>query len=335
MVTQRIANPCIPVRFWARPPILLNGWARIKMKNAIVVCATPNWLAPAAVTLLSCAQNGATAYADLFIVCPSPSAKDKSDLAAFNELNRTPIQLLAVDAGDLNDIDGGHLGIGALLRLKLDQFLPQNLERVLYLDCDVLAEGALDELFHMNLEGEPFAAVESIAMMPVINKHAPAHLRALNINPPRPYFNSGVILFDWPATVQARILPQCLEVLKSRQNWKFHDQDTLNIVSKGQWKKLDHQWNVTKKTADYLNLQAHLRHFNGNAKPWNCKNRFGYAKYRKYYEQSLQGTPWAEFLDMKQKPWPLKDNWRALVRRLSFLKRTKLRSLIQAQQKLK
>ncbi len=299
-------------------------WAQNEMKNAIVVCATPNWLAPAAVTLLSCAKQGAEKFADLLIICQYPSLDDKEKLKAFNAHHNCNIQLLDVDPSELNVIESGRLGVGTLLRLTLDQFLSHDFNRVLYLDSDVVAETPIDKLFQLDLEGFPFAAVESIAMLPLLNAGATAHRNNLNMSEETPYFNAGVILFDWHATLRTKILPRCLEILKSRDCWKFHDQDALNIASNGNWKLLDHKWNVTKKTADYLQIQPHLRHFNGAAKPWNSKLRLGYGKYHEYYTKSLAGTPWQSFMDQPQRPWPLKDNWRALVRRLSFRKIAKL-----------
>ncbi len=299
-----------------------------KMKNVIVVCATPNWLAPAAVTLLSCAQQGAEKFADLLIVCPNPSAEEKANLNAFKAHHNCDIQLLDIDPTELQSIESGKLGVGALLRLKLDQFLSHDLDRVLYLDSDVIAQAPIEKLFQMDMEGMPFAAVESIAMLPLLSPTAKAHRHSLDIDEAQPYFNSGVILFDWQATLKAKILPRCLEILKSRASWKYHDQDTLNMVSEGKWKMLDHKWNVTKKTADYMNISPMIRHFNGSAKPWNSKRRFGFARYHKYYVDSLRQTPWQSFMDQPQTPWSSLDNWRALVRKLSLLKITKLRKHI-------
>ncbi len=303
-------------------------WAQNEMKNAIVVCATPNWLAPAAVTLLSCAQQGAEKFADLLIVCPNPGSDEQAKLKDFNAHHNFNIKLLDVEPSELQSIESGRLGVGALLRLKLDQFLSHQFDRVLYLDSDVIALAPIEKLFQMDMKGMPFAAVESIAMLPLLNRKAKAHLRSINLDLTQPYFNSGVILFDWQATLKAKILPRCLDILKSRDSWKYHDQDTLNMVSNGQWKMLDHKWNVTKKTADYLNITPVFRHFNGTAKPWNSKPRLGFAQYHKYYVESLHETPWQSFMDQPQKPWSLKDNWRAFIRKLSFRKISKLRKHI-------
>jgi lipopolysaccharide biosynthesis glycosyltransferase len=295
------------------------------MKNAIVVCVTANWLAPAAVTLLSCAKHGAAEFADLLIVSPYVETEERNKLDAFNTAHNLHIKLINVELGDLGGMGLGRLGIGALLRLKLDQFLPPDYHRVLYLDSDVLAEASCKSLFNMNLESKAFAAVESIAMLPWINNSSTQHLSKIGMRPDNPYFNSGVMIFDWEKTLTVKLLPRSLELLKANRDWPFQDQDVLNAACVGQWKMLDHKWNVTKKTADYLKIRPRFRHFNGNAKPWNSKSRLGFATYHRFYAQSLTGTPWHSFLDQPQRPWPLKDNWRAVTRYLSIRKIAKLR----------
>lgn len=294
-------------------------------KFAIVTCVTPNWLPPAAVTLLSCAQHGAEEFADLIILCAGATAGDETNLQSFNSHHGIQIKLLNVVPGDLSGIDSGRLGVGAILRLKLNEFLPHEFKKVLYIDSDVLCMQTLSKLFAMSLDGFAFAAVESTAMMPVINKTAEAHLKSIGMATTAPYFNSGIVLFDWTTILKTDFFKDCLTTLKSRTDWRFHDQDVMNIAALGKWKKLHQKYNVTKKTADYLSIDPVFRHFNGAAKPWNSKSRFGFARYHKYYADSLSGTPWQSFMDQPQKPWSFKDNWRALLRKLSFRKIAKLR----------
>ncbi len=298
------------------------------MKNAIVTCVTPNWLAPAAVTLLSCAQQGASNFAELIIISFDTSEVDHFNLAVFNCLHETKIKLLNISPDELVGIGSGRLGVGSLLRLKLDAFLPDNHERVLYLDSDVLAVDDCREIFAVDLEGMPFAAVESIAMLPCVKKNAPKHLQVIGTSPDHRYFNAGVMMFDWKLTKESGLLPKSLDLLKQNPQWPFQDQDVLNRVAGTNWKMLDHKWNVTKKTADYLALGANLRHFNGSVKPWNSRLRFGFATYSKYYSDSLKRTGWAEFVEQPQKPYPFKDNWRAILRSFSFLTILKLKNHI-------
>ncbi len=295
------------------------------MKNAIVVCATPNWLAPAAVTLLSCAQHGAEQFADLILLSFEISDNHRNDLKLFNLKHKINIKLIEVALNELEGMGRGRLGIGSLMRLKLNQFLPDTYERILYLDSDVLAEASCKKLFAIDLQGYPFAATENTAVLPWIKKNAPQHLASVAMNPNQLYFNAGVMLFDWKATRASCLMQRSLNLLKQNPTWPFQDQDALNSASQGQWKMLDHKYNVTKKTADYLNIHPVFRHFNGAAKPWNSKSRFGFGRYYKYYVNSLNGTPWKSFIDQPQKPWPLKDNWRAVLRKLSFRKIAKLK----------
>ncbi len=298
------------------------------MKNAIVVCATPNWLAPAAVTLLSCAQHGASQFADLILVSFQTKHDDQNNLAQFNQKHAINIKLVDVPLNDLTGMGQGRLGIGSLLRLKLDAFLPKNYDRILYLDSDVVAEASCKKLFEMNLDSQIFAAVENTALLPLIGSNASKHKKAIGMTPSQRYFNAGVMLFDWHKTQSSRLMRDSLALMKLNPTWPFQDQDALNAVAQGQWKMLDHTWNVTKKTADYLDIKPRFRHFNGVGKPWNSKHRFGFARYHTYYTESLKGTPWQGFVKQSQMPWSVKDNWRAFLRKLSFNKIAKLKNHI-------
>ena len=293
-------------------------------KQAIVTCATPNWLAPAAVTLLTCARHGA-AEIDLIIVCPDASPQNFADLKIFNSRHGTNIILTSVKANDLAPFAATtRLGLGTLLRLRLDQYLDRAYRRVVYIDSDVLAETDVTELLSADLGEFALGAVESIAMLPFIKRNAGEHLQSINFNAEHRYFNAGVLLFDWQRTLADNVLGKAMTVLCRHPKMSFADQDALNIVVAGKYQHLEQRWNNTKKAQDFLSLKPGLRHFNGRAKPWNCPTRIGYGKYRKIYESALLSTPWAAFLDQPQMPWPIKDNWRAIVRRLSFRRQAQL-----------
>ena len=294
-------------------------------KFAIVTCVTPNWLPPAAVTLLSCAQHGAEEFADLIIVSFDVSNEEVDNLALFNKKHGTHIQLQKVKLAELKGMGTGRLGIGSLLRLKLNIYMSQRYNRILYLDSDVLAEANCKEIFELNLNNKLFGAVESIAMLPWINKNSAAHLNRIGMAANASYFNAGVMIFDWKKTLKSKFLPQSFDVMKQNQNWPFQDQDALNVASSGQWQMLNHRWNVTKKTADYLNLQPSFRHFNGSTKPWNTKQRFGFAKYHNYYLESLKDTAWSEFMIQQNGSWSARELWRAMLRFCSIRKIKKLK----------
>lgn len=297
-------------------------------KFAIVTCVTPNWLAPAAVTLLSCAQHGAEEFADLIIVSFDVSNEEADNLALFNKIHGTQIKLQKVKLAELEGMGIGRLGVGSLLRLKLDTYMSKSYSRILYLDSDVLAESNCKELFELDLNNKLFGAVESIAMLPWINKKSAAHLTAIGMAANASYFNAGVIIFDWKKTFEDGLLSRSFKLLKQNPTLPFQDQDALNISSAGNWQMLNHRWNVTKKTADYLNLKIAFRHFNGSTKPWNTKLRFGFAKYYNFYLESLKDTAWSGFMVQQKGSWSARELWRAVLRFSSFRRIQKLKQHI-------
>jgi lipopolysaccharide biosynthesis glycosyltransferase len=290
------------------------------MKYAIVVCATHNWLAPAAVTLLSCAKHGAADYADLLIVTPNPGLEQQAQLEKFNTKHATAIKLLAADTGDLAEVDASHFSIGTLLRLRLDktfQGIKHMYSRILYLDCDILANGPVKDLLEIDMEGNCLAATEDIVLLPWVDKNSVAHKQIIGMKESLPYFNAGVLLFDWENLLREEILPRAYGKMISGKKYPLPDQDVLNLSAVGKWKRLHPKWNVDKRTDDYLGIPSILRHFTGTIKPWTCW-RFGFHKYRKFYRESLTGTDWEAFANQRQKSLKQTISLKFVSRRFSF-----------------
>ncbi|KAI0829280.1 glycosyl transferase [Trametes gibbosa] len=103
-------------------------------------------------------------------------------------------------------------------------------ERVLYLDADVLVRGDLRELWDTDLQGNPIAAAVDIGF-PMGHDTARG-----------PYFNAGVLLMDL-ASIRARIgeLNATATALKAA---KMLDQDALNAHFAGAWLPLSLRWNA-------------------------------------------------------------------------------------------
>lgn len=294
------------------------------MKFAIVVCATQNWLAPAAVTLLSCAKHGAEEYADLLIVTPAPGPKQHAELDKFNAKHGTSIKLLTASEGNLAKADAGRFSIGSLLRLRLVQHLPTNYERVLYLDSDILACAPCKELFEIDFGGHCIAATEDIVLLQWVDKNAFAHREIIGFAQNIPYFQAGVLLFDWQNPTCREILLNAEEKMTSGQNFPLADQDPLNLAAVGRWKRLQPKFNVDKRTDDFLGVKPIFRHFTGSIKPWTCW-RPGFHKYRKFYKEQLADTDWEDFANQKQKNLKQSISFKFIGRRLALATKIKLR----------
>jgi len=121
------------------------------------------------------------------------------------------------------------------LRLFISSVLPAELERVVYLDCDILVTADLAELYGTDMGGRPVAAVRDRGMRPLYC--APLGLDARN------YFNAGMLLVDlkkWGGPAQ-----KALDLIASGGTiYPCLDQDVLNIVFKGNWLELEQRWNI-------------------------------------------------------------------------------------------
>ncbi len=76
-------------------------------------------------------------------------------------------------------------------RLLSPLILPQEVERVLYLDPDMLIINPLRPLWELNLYGKTFAAASHTGLTEMVNG-----INQVRLNTEHEYFNSGVMLID-------------------------------------------------------------------------------------------------------------------------------------------
>lgn len=183
----------------------------------------------------------------------------------------------------------------AWYRVLLPELLP-DLSRVLYLDADTIVCRSLEDLWTMDMKGEPVAAVVN-PLYPFMDK---AFLSDLGVDEGE-YFNSGVLLMDLAQWRMLGLTDKVLSAAKLLTAQEWPDQNALNYVFKSMWLPLNPKWNMQNT---FFDLPAHLLpssarsfepnnpsivHFIGPYKPWHyrCKHRLRYR-----YWESLKNTPW-------------------------------------------
>lgn len=97
-------------------------------------------------------------------------------------------------------------------------------DRSLYLDCDLLVTGDLSELFYMDMEGKPVAAVAS-----------PYAWESSTYG-----FNAGVLLIDNELWRKNSYISKLLQLTEEKQaEVAMADQSILNIFFQNNWKEID------------------------------------------------------------------------------------------------
>lgn len=190
-------------------------------------------------------------------------------------------------------------------RLLLPDLLP-DVERLLYLDVDLVVCRDVGELFDTDLDGKPLGACVDLPMRWRMERgrRPPASVFAGTVAdylddilklPPaaRPnYFNAGVILFDLKRMRELDLKQRAFEFWSREKHhlWNF-DQCVLNALFGADYKIFDPKWNAMTPVARHrlvreillrdsspsrLQLAAlshpAILHFASN-KPWNHSNR--------------------------------------------------------------
>lgn len=163
-------------------------------------------------------------------------------------------------------------------RLMFGNFLPKDISRLVYLDCDMYVRAPLEQLTELDLQDKPIAAVQDYFANFVTNGRDLNNNRDL-FDPADPYFNSGMIVIDldkWRdydvvAKFETAIADGTMERI-------YYDQDFLNLTFKNNWLPLDCLWNMLDPRPPHQALNPHILHFTGNRKPWNLWSGVAFAR---------------------------------------------------------
>lgn len=144
------------------------------------------------------------------------------------------------------------ISMSAYARLFAAEMLPQDMDRVLYMDCDMIVNADLSELWHYDLQGNCLGAVQDQVTSSI--------KRAVGVDPEISYFNSGLLLIDLNLWRQKRCGELCLHFIEQHEGRVIHhDQGVLNGVFVSQWTRLPLKYNVM--TIHYFFNQYKMRKY--------------------------------------------------------------------------
>lgn len=182
-------------------------------------------------------------------------------------------------------------------RLLLDALLPATIERVIYLDCDMLVRAPLAPLAALDLEGKAIAAV--------LDPHRHRYMlgRDLVANADQfdfafPYFNSGLMVIDRKAYGKANVPALTRKLYQTGVLARLqYDQAILNLAFKDNWLPLEFRWNLINPQRAHENFEPHIVHYTGHKKPWHLLSQAAFAaEYRHTMTNAVFYQFWRERL---------------------------------------
>lgn len=208
-----------------------------------------------------------------------------------------------------------HYSLETFYRLLIPKIF-KNYHKLVYLDSDVIVRTDLSELYDTDLADAAVGAALDVDFIGEYNGAIP-YIKSycdevLQLVDPYQYFQAGVMLFNVDKMRQMDPNPMALIALANHKNYKYADQDILNVHYHQSVKYFDLSWNVltdcygirlkdiiSAGPADYYKAYIEARkhpkiiHYAGGEKPWNVPlmdfgpEYFKYARKSLFYEEIL------------------------------------------------
>ena len=267
-----------------------------------LLCTNALFLQHAAVCLASLLANNPELFFEIAIVSrPTENLNEEKLRRSLTQFPNHSLRFIkfAVPAELLLPLNPlAHYTIDTYTRIWLKEFFPEKIERVLYLDADIVVVGSIRPLWATDLDGALLAAVE----IPGSERG----VARLGMRLEDGYFNAGVMIIDLAQWRTKRAEDIVITYIRDNPDRVLYDQDALNACFHSCTKRLDYKWNVIRPFyRDRLELplqrveieairrDARIIHFNGGVKPWSY---FCDHPRRAEYQRYLLMTDWRDYV---------------------------------------
>lgn len=260
----------------------------------ILVTLDSNYIKPLKVMLKSMFINNPNEKFNIYLMHSRIKEEELCDINEFVSKGEYSLFVITIKDEYFNEAPVVmHYTKEMYYRLLAYEFLPQDLDKILYLDPDIMIINRIDKLYNMDISNFLYAAAfHDRISVKEINK---LRLFPYDIEE---YFNSGVLLMNLKLHREKIKEDQIYEfVEKNKSRLVLPDQDVINALYSKDIKKIDEiifnfdpryyrYYKIKTKgevDMDYIINNTSIIHFCGKKKPWN-KNYTGmfYSLYKHY-----------------------------------------------------
>lgn len=173
----------------------------------------------------------------------------------------------------------GRMPVSTYDKLTVAEALPPELQKVIWLDCDMLVLADVAELWDTPIGDAHLLAVRDALVRNVSSRFGISAFNELGLSPTNPYFNAGMMVIDVEKWRRTGVASAALDYLKRYHDRVFFwDQEALNAVLARNWNPVDDRWNWSANVDRLSRHNSHsgngtreqqrIVHFTGNIKPW-------------------------------------------------------------------
>lgn len=174
---------------------------------------------------------------------------------------RVTVHWLQPSLNDIADlVTESYLSLTAYARLFMPLLLPRSVDKLIYLDADLIVLKNLEEMWNIELGDASIAAVNDYHT-PYLNTREACgratycdrevrtslpvpNYRELGLSGTAPYFNSGVMVVNLAKWREMEVPQRAFEILRANAaHVRYCDQYALNVLFSEKWRPLDLRWN--------------------------------------------------------------------------------------------
>ncbi len=263
-----------------------------------ILCATDDKYVPyCGIMLTSLFENNKECQLFVYLMTEGLSSDSHNILKELALKYNQNINIIIVDGKKLVGCpikQGDHVSLATYYRLLAPILIPKDIDRILYLDCDMIVNGCIQELYNTDINNTAVAAVLDEDYM------TPKRYKRLDYPNEKKYFNAGMLLINLSYWRKNKVMERCFDYIHNNsERIEFHDQDTLNYVLQDE-KKLISIKNNLQTGFLYINNKFELNvmgeiinsigapviiHYTGPNKPWSKGSKHPFAKTFIYYKK--------------------------------------------------
>lgn len=197
----------------------------------IVLCTDNNYAMPCGVTITSVIENNKDSFITFHIVGMDLSEEVKATLLSISSVYNNVSVLFHelkkdfIESYNFSTYDSNYMSLATYVRLFFEKILPSEVDKIIYLDCDMIVRGSLADLWNVNIDNYSIAGVEDLyASKPEVDS-----FNRLGYDEAYQYFNAGMVLINLKYWREHGMNKVFLDFFKNIDGkLLFYDQDILN-----------------------------------------------------------------------------------------------------------
>lgn len=175
-----------------------------------------------------------------YILCNNVSDKNKQTVNRLKDFKKCEINFIDLDIKEFENFPAGgpHISNTTYFRYKIAELLP-DVSKIIYLDCDMIVEQSLADLFETDLTDFYIGGVQDVGYY-YWKDFNPEFIYRDGF-----YINAGMLLINMDLWRRDKLFEKLIDFTnKNADQIRIGDQDVINRVCLNKIKKLDFKWNA-------------------------------------------------------------------------------------------